>query len=338
MYVQSFAFGVDCVYHYTFVQWLLIFYIYCFFGWIFESCVVSIEQRKLINRGFLRGPMQPIYGFGALMMLHVSLPLSGHPVAIYFAGMVAATAFEYVVGVIMEAIFKVKYWDYSNKKFQFQGRICLTSSLAWGALSLLMVYVLHPPVEYLLEQFNALPLAFTVLVLSVYFVVDTVASVKAALDFAKLLQELDKMRADVTELREQFAQAAWEKREELSENAQKHIEQLAAAAEARKARHADAVQERREQFAADMAKLEAAAQEHKERRLEDAQERREQLTAAAEQTRLQMYLAIQEAEAQMNEKIHSMKPSRKWLVRGNPSLRSKNFNETLEEIKKKLAK
>lgn len=62
----------------------------------------------LVNRGFLRGPMLPIYGFGATIMLHVSLPLAGHPVQIYFAGLVVATAFEYVVGVLMERIFKVK--------------------------------------------------------------------------------------------------------------------------------------------------------------------------------------------------------------------------------------
>ena len=111
------------MYDYSAAQWLLIFYIYCFCGWVFESAVVSVQQKRPVNRGFLRGPMLPIYGFGATIMLHVSLPLAGHPVQIYFAGMVVATAFEYVVGVVMEAIFKVKYWDYSEHRFQFQGRI-----------------------------------------------------------------------------------------------------------------------------------------------------------------------------------------------------------------------
>ncbi len=284
------------MYDYSAAQWLLIFYIYCFCGWVFESAVVSVQQKRPVNRGFLRGPMLPIYGFGATIMLHVSLPLAGHPVQIYFVGMVVATAFEYVVSVVMEAIFKVKYWDYSEHRFQFQGRICLQSSLAWGMLSVLLVYVLHPPVEYLLEQFNLLPLVFTASVLSVYFLTDVAASVKTALDFAKLLEELDTMRANVDAMREQFAAAAWQKRAELT----------------------------------------AAAQEAREQLADAAQEGRDRLTASAENARLQMYLAIQDAEDQITDRIKNMKLSRKWMVRGNPGLRSARFDKTLREIKDRL--
>ncbi len=284
------------MYDYSAAQWLLIFYIYSFCGWVFESAVVSVRQKRPVNRGFLRGPMLPIYGFGATIMLHVSLPLAGHPVQIYFAGMVVATAFEYVVGVVMEAIFKVKYWDYSEHRFQFQGRICLQSSLAWGMLSVLLVYVLHPPAEYLLEQFNLLPLVFTASVLSVYFLTDVAASVKTALDFAKLLEELDTMRANVDAMREQFAAAAWQKRAELT----------------------------------------AAAQEAREQLADAAQEGRDRLTASAENARLQMYLAIQDAEDQITDRIKNMKLSRKWMVRGNPGLRSARFDKTLREIKDRL--
>lgn len=273
------------MYDYSLPQWLLIFYIYCFAGWIFESTVVSVQKRRLINRGFLRGPMLPIYGFGAVIMLHVSLPLTGHPVQIYFAGLIVATAFEYAVSAAMEAIFKVKYWDYSEHRFQFQGRICLQSSLAWGGLSLLLVYVLHPPVEDLLEQFNFVPLMFTSSVLTVYFLTDAVASIKTALDFTKLLKELDDMRIHADNLRTQFAAAAWKKRAELT----------------------------------------AAAQES-----------REKLAASTENARLQAYLAIQAAEDELTHKIQTMKQSRKWLVRGNPGLRSRQFDRTLREVKRRL--
>lgn len=295
------------MYDYSIAQWLLVFYIYCFLGWIFESIVVSVQQKRLVNRGFLRGPMLPIYGFGATIMLHVALPLAGHPVQIYFAGLVVATAFEYVVGVLMEAIFKVKYWDYSEHRFQFQGRICLQSSLAWGALSVLLSYVLHPPVEWLLEEYGTVPLVFTVAVLSVYFLTDVTASVKTALDFASLLKELDAMRANVDQMREQFAAAAWEKRAELTAAAQEQRDRLATVAE-----------------------------EGREKLAEAAGEYRERSTAAAENARLQMYLAIQEAEDQITEKIKNMKRSRKWMVRGNPGLRSRQFDRTLREVKDRL--
>ena len=81
-------------YSYSAAQWLLVFYLYCMLGWCFESTVVSVGQRRLVNRGFLRGPMLPIYGFGAVILLHVSLPLKQHPVWLYLASMIAATVFD----------------------------------------------------------------------------------------------------------------------------------------------------------------------------------------------------------------------------------------------------
>ena len=81
-------------YSYSAAQWLLVFYLYCMLGWCFESTVVSVGQRRLVNRGFLRGPMLPIYGFGAVILLHVSLPLKQHPVWLYLASMIAGSKYR----------------------------------------------------------------------------------------------------------------------------------------------------------------------------------------------------------------------------------------------------
>ena len=208
------------MYDYTPFQWLLVFYVYCVLGWMFESTVVSVQQRRPVNRGLLRGPMQPIYGIGAVLLLHVALPLDGHPVAMFFAGMIVATAFEYVVGIIMESLFKVRYWDYSEHRFQFQGRICLQSSLAWGALSVILPYFIHKPVEDLLEHLSPFMTALIGCVVSVYFVTDVVSSVKTALGIAKLLEEVDKMRAEADALREQLTAQAEKTRQQLRQAAQ----------------------------------------------------------------------------------------------------------------------
>ena len=137
-------------YSYSAPQWLLVFFLYCVLGWCFESTVVSVKQRHFVNRGFLRGPMLPIYGFGAVLLLHVSLPLYDRPAALFFASMAAATVFEYIVGVVMEKLFKVKYWDYSEHRFQFRGYICLQSSLCWGFLGLILARFIHRPVEWVI--------------------------------------------------------------------------------------------------------------------------------------------------------------------------------------------
>ena len=81
------------------------------------------------------------------MMLLVSMPFQHNLLLTYIAGCIGATALEYVTGVVMEALFKVRYWDYSNQKFNFQGQICLSSTLAWGGLTILMTRVVHKPVE-----------------------------------------------------------------------------------------------------------------------------------------------------------------------------------------------
>ena len=109
------------MYTYAWYHWLTFFYIYCFFGWSFESAYVSLRKGRFVNRGFLRLPMLPLYGTGAVMMLWVSLPVKDHLALVYLSGVIAATILEYVTGWSMERLFKVKYWDYSNQHFNLNG-------------------------------------------------------------------------------------------------------------------------------------------------------------------------------------------------------------------------
>lgn len=204
------------MYSYSAAEWLLVFYLYCFLGWCFESAVVSVQQRRFVNRGFLRGPMLPIYGFGATLLLHIALPLHAHPVWLFFASMVAATVFEYIVGVVMERLFKIKYWDYSEHRFQFRGYICLQSSVCWGVMGLLLTWVIHPPVEALVVGLPFVLLLVLDVLLSAAFVSDVVVSVRAALDLAKLLEELDRLREQGVVLRRQLSETALVKLTRLS--------------------------------------------------------------------------------------------------------------------------
>ena len=90
------------MYTYTWYQWLAFFYVDCFLGWIVESTYVSLKQKRLVNRGFLRLPMLPLYGSGAVMMLWVSLPVRDSLPLVYISGFIAATALEYVTGAVMD--------------------------------------------------------------------------------------------------------------------------------------------------------------------------------------------------------------------------------------------
>ncbi len=204
-------------------QWLFFFYFYCFFGWCFESTYVSFKSRKLVNRGFMRGPFLPLYGSGAIMMLIVSMPFQDNVILTYMAGVAGATVLEYITGVTMEALFKVRYWDYSNQRFNFQGHICLSSSIAWGFLTILMTRVVHRPVEQFVMSIPGNVLFPLTMLLTVYIVVDFTLSFKAAIELRDLLVKMQKVKDEVERLQRRldviiaFSNAEKEQRRQESE-------------------------------------------------------------------------------------------------------------------------
>ena len=186
---------------YTTQQWLLYFYVYCFLGWIFESCYVSFRKKQWVNRGFLHGPFLPIYGSGAVMMLFVSEPFKDNLILTYFAGVVGATLLELVTGAAMEALLKVRYWDYSNQKFNYKGYICLSSSIAWGFLTILMNEVFHPAILHVLVIIPKMADEIFVWVVSAGLAVDLCISVRDAIDLRNILVGMENVRKEVVILR-----------------------------------------------------------------------------------------------------------------------------------------
>ncbi|MDO4333177.1 MAG: putative ABC transporter permease [Eubacteriales bacterium] len=189
---------------YTWIQWLFFFFFYSFFGWCFESTYVTLKSKKPVNRGFIRGPFLPLYGSGALMMLIVSAPFSSSLILTYIAGCIGATALEYVTGVTMEALFKVRYWDYSQNKFNFQGQICLGSSLAWGFLTILMTRVVHRPIERFAFWLPEGILTLVTMLIAVYFVVDFTLSFRAALDLRDLLIKMEQAKLELERMQKRL--------------------------------------------------------------------------------------------------------------------------------------
>ena len=189
------------MYEYTWYQWLSFFYIYCFFGWIFESTYVSLKQHRFVNRGFLRLPMLPLYGTGAVMMLWVSLPFKSSLVMVYISGVIGATILEYVTGWGMERLFKMKYWDYSNQRFNLNGYICLSSSVAWGFLTILMNEVFHPAILHVLAIIPKMADGVFVWVVSAGLAVDLCISVRDAIDLRNILVGMENVRKEVVILR-----------------------------------------------------------------------------------------------------------------------------------------
>ncbi|MGN0402531.1 MAG: putative ABC transporter permease [Acetatifactor sp.] len=183
------------MYHYTIIQWLFFFYLYSFLGWCFESAYVSICERKLTNRGFMRGPFLPIYGAGAITMLVVSMPFQNSILLTYISGCIGATILEYVTCVIMEALFKVRYWDYSDKRFNFQGRICLKSTLTWGVFTVLAANYIQVALEALMLSIPGNVLVVVTFMLTGAILADFTMCFKAAIDLGNLLMKMAKVKS-----------------------------------------------------------------------------------------------------------------------------------------------
>lgn len=322
------------MYEYGWYQWLAFFYIYCFFGWIFESTYVSVKKGHFVNRGFLRLPMLPIYGTGAVMMLWVSLPVRDSLLLVYTSGAIAATILEYVTGWGMERLFKVKYWDYSNQRFQLNGYICLSSTIAWGFLTVLLTEILHPPIaRYVL----GIPLGVLLVCIggiTVLFVLDAVQSVKEALDLAKVLDAMTNMRAELDDLQVQMALLKAEMQQRVAESRDEsllRLELLKSQAEARTAALRKEASARTAALKDEAAARTTAAAEAAASRL-DAWKNSVEERAAALSRRLE------EVDEKRQNLAGRMNFYRKGLLRGNPSASSARFAEALKELREMAEK
>ena len=182
---------------YSISKWLLFFGIYCIMGWIFESTYVSLKSRKFVNRGFMYGPYLPIYGFGAITVLFTTLGVRTNIFLVYVVGAFSATLLEYVTGVLMEAIFKVRYWDYSNQKLNFQGHICLSSTVVWGGFSVAMVFGLHRLVEKVVSYLPVGLTEFIPLAILAVMVADFAINCKTAIEFRDILEKIEKVKEEL---------------------------------------------------------------------------------------------------------------------------------------------
>lgn len=314
------------MYTYNWYHWLTFFYIYCFFGWIFESTYVSLKERRLVNRGFLRLPLLPLYGTGAVMMLWVSLPVKDNLFLVYLSGVVAATLLEYVTGAAMERLFKVKYWDYSGQRFNFNGYICLSSSIAWGFLTILMTEVIHRPIEQAVLKMNPFFEGIWLSVISILFLTDAAYSTREALDLARALEAATRLRGELDELQVQLALLKAETSQNIQELLDAHEAKICAMKEAheRKLQNLKNVQETARQ----------ALKESQEEQLRLLKEAHEEKLRIFKKARGQRILSLNERRSEKAALLRQNLSSRcSAILLRNPSASSKHFAAALKELK-----
>lgn len=181
----------------VFFDLLTYFIIYSFLGWVMESIVRTISEKKLINTGFLHGPFCPIYGIGAIIMFLFLDNFENKPIILFFIAIIVLTFWEYIVGVMLEKMFKTKYWDYSEQKFNFQGRICLVNSICWGVLGVLFVKYIHPFIQKMILQVDKQLLQYIVCIIFFVVIVDMIVSIIKMKNIKSTLERIEQLNKEI---------------------------------------------------------------------------------------------------------------------------------------------
>lgn len=208
---------------------LACFIVYSFLGWIMESIFRSFCERKVINTGFLIGPVCPIYGAGAIIMIASMNWLHGKIIEIFLVSVVLLTFWEYIVGVFLEKAFKTKYWDYSDHKFNFQGRICLTNSIYWGLLGVGFINIIHPFVWGVIEKIDITIFSWIIYISLGIIILDTIISIIKVKNIKVDLKKVEDIGNEIKEKLNEIKEITKEKSSEkikMKENMQKVVDEL----------------------------------------------------------------------------------------------------------------
>lgn len=194
----------------SFYEIFWVFLIYSFLGWCMEVTYAAVCDGIFVNRGFLNGPVCPIYGVGVLLVIALLWPLRGNSLILFLGSVIVTTILEFLVGWVLEKLFHDKWWDYSELPFNIKGYVCLKFSLLWGIACMLIVRVIHPSIMALIQWFPHLPGVIVGAVLGAVFIGDLIITVIAVRRLSIRLRALEELDHALDKLSETIG-------EELSE-------------------------------------------------------------------------------------------------------------------------
>lgn len=201
---------------------LIYFIIYSFLGWCLESIAKTVNQKRPVNSGFLYGPICPMYGIAALMMIGIS-NLSKNVVGIFILSFFIFSLWEYIVGAFLEKCFKTKYWDYSEQKFNIKGRVCLKNSIYWGILGVILIFLIQPQIEKLVGYIPNIVLLIAQIIISILIVADIIVTIIRTMRLNKRIEEIFETAGAI---KEKLNELSRERRKDAREHLRNAIEEL----------------------------------------------------------------------------------------------------------------
>lgn len=299
---------------------LLYFFVYGFLGWCTEVGFAAFKTHHFVNRGFLNGPICPIYGVGVTAVITVLTPYKSDIIVLYILSVVLVTVLEGVTGWAMDKIFHNKWWDYSDMPLNIGGYVCLLFSIVWGFACLFIIYFIQPLVHDLLAFIPTIVGIILIIILGITLIADLYVTASTIFKFNRRLAAMEKIAAEMHEISEQIGQEIFEKTIRAMDRQEASKEKLATATDEFKEKMQDTASGLKE-------KTQGTAFELKERAL-DARERSQEIN---EELRSRI--------ASLHTRYHEStdKPGRisRRLMNAFPKMESRQSKESLEVLKKR---
>ena len=299
---------------YTLYELLLIFFTYAFLGWCSEVAFATLKTGGFVNRGFLNGPICPIYGFGMVIVVLCLTPLTRSWPLLFFGSLVLTTALEFFTGWVLETLFHTKWWDYTGRKFNIKGYVCLEFSILWGLACVLIMRVLHPDILSLLRR---IPYKAGLVILTACIllgVIDLAATVSAIRGLQKRLKRLTALAEGMHDISDELG------------------ESISGAVRAVKTR----TDEDKAVFDEISALVEKNRSEEKALAAAHRVEEQELLERLRGETKEVRAERIQARQAELRQKLVEVRSGEKRILRAFPALRVREDQDALDRLRNSI--
>ena len=287
--------------NYSFLQICAMFFVYALMGWCTEVAYAAVNTGKFVNRGFLNGPVCPIYGFGLVIVVLWLAPVQDNMPLLFAGAVLLTSALEYVTGFALEKIFHSRWWDYSDTPFNISGYICLKFSLMWGLACLFVMKLIHPTVMLLIGLVPTIVLRILVALSAAGITADLVVTVLGIRKMQARLRLLTRLTEEMREISDDMG-------ERISEGVLNAMEALEDARDDFE-EFKESIEEKKAEFESKMNELE------EESRLRVEQFRRKR--------------------AEMRELLEDRRKMDARILRAFPNMRSAAHKDALEKLREK---
>ena len=314
----------------------LYFFVYGFLGWCTEVAFAAWKEHRFVNRGFLNGPICPVYGIGVTLVVHFLSPYRSNLIILYITSTILVTALEWLTGFILERVFHNKWWDYSNMPLNLNGYVCLLFSLIWAVACVLIVDFIHPVIHKLLLYIPVIVGVIILIILGIGMFADLYVTASGILKMNKRLAAMQEIADELHEISDKIGEniykntiAAMETQDAIKDSVTEKQEELKDSFTAKQEEFKDSLAAKQMEFKDSFALKQ-------EEILGNLTERREEISETLDTVSDELKERIASLRKHYSELGEDFTGIQKRLLKAFPKMENKKYSESLDDLREKL--